>query len=57
MVRFEEEDGYCPNCGMSNIRVVREDNGDIRDICCNICGYAGIGIEIYSRGGVTKPYY
>ena len=57
MVRYEDEDGYCPNCGMSNIRVVKDDDGNICDVCCNICGYAGIGIEIYSHDGVRKPYF
>ena len=47
MSHLEEHDGYCPECGMSSIVQLVDEYGNIEDEYCAICGYAGIGIEVY----------
>ena len=46
-MEMREVDGYCPDCGMNRIMVVVDDLGNIEDEYCAICGYAGVGIEVY----------
>ena len=43
----EDHDGYCPECGMNSIVWVVDEFGNVEDEYCAICGYAGVGIEVY----------
>lgn len=45
---IQELDGYCPNCGMNSIMADVDEFGNIFNEYCAICGYFGVGIEIYT---------